>query len=550
MSSSSVASFRGSALLPALAAAMLALTLYAVTLGGTWVYDDLDIARNDPRLHDIHKWPQYFTSGYPSEESVDHLWRPLTSLSFAIQWQLNGDRGWPFHLVNILLNAGASALVAVLAWKLGGARAAWIAGLLFAAHPVHVEAVAYLVGRCETLATIGVLGGLVLYIRPRGQPLTYRRVLGIFGCFILAIFSKEQGLLLPAMMLAWSGLSRWWQPRDVGGGGSLSASKTDALDRGIQGEGADHRLQNRGPRRLLVMLIVWTMAAYISYRDHILPWFWEPSSLDWPINPLVRSIGWDRWLLPLAILGRYVALLAAPWRLSPDYSASVFLPELGSARAYLAPGIVAIVAYAGACIVAVRRRSVPLAFCLFCLGISYFLVSNILLIGTVFGERLMYMPSAFVLIIVSLVVARILERTPASIGWPRRLVAAVLGLVVIAYGVRAVTYARRWNDRASFYAISLREQPRSVQLGMLVAMDLRERGELPAAAAVLVQTCQQTPNFWKPWYIAAKVAMEQGRLDDAQRMIRIARELNPMMVGSLDPWSELARRRAATQPSK
>src|SRR6478735_1144978 len=79
--------------LPALAAAGLALALYAVTLGGTYVYDDLYIVRDDPRLHDPSLWGAYWTRDY-FLGGVDRLYRPLVSLSYAVQWQLHGDKPW------------------------------------------------------------------------------------------------------------------------------------------------------------------------------------------------------------------------------------------------------------------------------------------------------------------------------------------------------------------------------------------------------------------------------------------------------------------------
>ncbi|MGB7160425.1 MAG: hypothetical protein WBD40_20325, partial [Tepidisphaeraceae bacterium] len=133
---------------PALASAALAIALFAITLGGTYIYDDLYIIGLDPRIKDPSLWGQFWTKDY-FNGGADNLYRPLVSMSYAVQWQLHGDRPWAFHLVNVLLHALASAGVAELARRLGGLRVGYVAGLLFAAHPVHVEAVANIVGRAE-----------------------------------------------------------------------------------------------------------------------------------------------------------------------------------------------------------------------------------------------------------------------------------------------------------------------------------------------------------------------------------------------------------------
>src|SRR5437764_14316540 len=94
-------------------AALVAFAIYSCTLGGTYVYDDIEVIRNDPRIANPSLWGQYFTQQYMLGRS-DKLFRPLVSLSFAIQWWLHGDRPWLFHLANLLLHAGAAAAVAFL----------------------------------------------------------------------------------------------------------------------------------------------------------------------------------------------------------------------------------------------------------------------------------------------------------------------------------------------------------------------------------------------------------------------------------------------------
>jgi hypothetical protein len=516
-----------SPLFAVLAAALLALSLYAITLRGTWVYDDVFIARNDPRVQDVAKWKDYLVQGY-WEPGSDHLWRPLASLSFAVQWRLSGGRGWAFHLVNILLHATASALVAALAWKLAGRRAAWIAGLLFAGHPLHVEDVASLVGRCETLAAVGVLGALVLLIRPPDKPMTWKRAAGIFGCFLLAIFSKEQGLLLPLMMAAWVMATRTGWPSD-GAPASLAPAGRQPLTKEL----------SRGPQGVLLMLLLWSTAAYVVYREHILPWAWDRQTLDWTHNPLVRSIGSARWLIPVAALGRYAALLLFPWRLSPDYTASVFTSTFQNGP-YFYLGLAALLAYLVAWIVAIRRRSIPAVFCLACLGLTYFMVSNIILIGVIFAERLMYLPSAFILILFAVWAAR----------WPRRWVVGVMTILLIPASMRTVTYAARWNDLPSLYEQSYRDYPQSAFLGLSLAMELRREGNLTESARVLAQTCEQNPTYWRAWYLAAQVAMERGRLDEADRLIQRASNLAPQLVAFFGlPNQLIPRHLAATHPA-
>jgi hypothetical protein len=503
---------------PALLSAALALVLYAVTLGGTFVYDDLFIAHDDERLRDVSRWAVYWTSDYFGG-ALDRLWRPLVSTSFAVQAKLHGDTPWAFHAVNWVLHAGVCALVAELARRLCGRRAAYAAGLLFAAHPVHVEAVAAIVGRSELACAAGTVGALVLLAR---RPLTGGRVFGIWACLVVALLSKEQGMLLPLLMwLQW--IAMQWTLRPV------DAAASDAPGR-------------RQAGKWLLALVLATLAGYVVYREQTIRFWWDRSQLDWVMNPLVRSRGADKWLMPLALLGRYTALLVAPWRLSPDYGATVIGWQAHAADPYLWVGAAALVLWATLLAAAVRRRAWAAAFCVLAVGITYGMVANALtLIGTIFNERLMYLPSVFFLVLVGIGAAAAWGRRP-------RVTVAVLVLLVLLGSLRTFTYARRWNDRRGFYEASLREQPRSVQLYLLLATEYRERGDAEAAERVMAAARREAPDYWPVYNHSALAALARGDLDAAEAYVGRAMSMHPGLEG-VAIMEQISKARAATRPA-
>src|SRR5512141_2245538 len=101
--------------------------------------------------------------GFAGPPSVRGPYRPLTTLSFALNYAVHGAWMPGFHLVNLALHVVASLLVVALAVHLARG-AAWspaqatrvglLAGLLFAVHPAHVEAVVTLYGRTEPLSAV------------------------------------------------------------------------------------------------------------------------------------------------------------------------------------------------------------------------------------------------------------------------------------------------------------------------------------------------------------------------------------------------------------
>ena len=91
-------------------------------------------------------------------------YRPITVLTFRANAALGGMAPWGFHVANAALHACVCALFFLFAEILfGSAVPALAAAALFAAHPVHAEAVANIVGRAEGLAGLFFLLALLFY---------------------------------------------------------------------------------------------------------------------------------------------------------------------------------------------------------------------------------------------------------------------------------------------------------------------------------------------------------------------------------------------------
>jgi len=302
---------------------------------------------------------------------------------------------------------------------------------------------------------------------------------------------------------------------------------------------------SKGPGKALCALLCWTMAAYIVYREHILPWLWDTHFLDAILNPVAASRGLDRWLIPVSILGRYTSLLIFPWRLSMDYSASVFTSTFQPGDIYFYVGIGALIAYAIACGAALRRRSAATLFCLACMGLTYFLISNIMLIGTVMGERLIYLPSVFFVILMASAIARGMQSRVH-----RRWLSALVVLLIALGSLRTVTYAARWNDPMTLSEAAWHEQPLSSQVALLYARELWHQNSLDRAAAVLAEARQRTPGSAQLWAFSAQIAMDANDLDAAERFMDQASVLAPEWAYHSALWRELSEKRlaASTRP--
>jgi len=150
-----------------------------------------------------------------------HNWHPLTWLSWALDYQIYGGLDtWGFHLSNTVLHALNSALVFVLAlvtFDLNRPRltgypfrkdnnalfAAFLAAMLFAVHPQHVESVAWVAERKDLLCQLFLLLSMLAYVRylTCSEDLKKRWFRATLGIYCLALLSKPMAVTFPVVLL-------------------------------------------------------------------------------------------------------------------------------------------------------------------------------------------------------------------------------------------------------------------------------------------------------------------------------------------------------------
>jgi hypothetical protein len=567
--------------LPAIASALLAVVLYAITLRGTYVYDDIFIVREDPRVRQPSQWIQLWKTDY-FNGGIDNLYRPLLSSTYAFEWWIHGDRPWIFHAVNILLHALAAAGIAELTRRaLGKTSFAWNAalcgGLLFAAHPVHTEAVANIVGRAELLCTVFIFTGMILLCR---RPLTLGRVALIITIGILAVLSKEQGILQPLLWLFF-GLTVWKGIRPHEPVESTPEDQpirdSSKLDYARPSRKAP-AVRERNAVKIFVMVTCWVWAGYLILREHFLKFEWDRTYIDPIIQPLILSQGIDRVLMPVVLLGHYTALLIWPNHLAADYGGDVIGSVARASDLYLWIGFLTMIFWILTLLVCLkqflpqRRREAEksrpnflsplfssprlrvsavqncptsstikrfILFSLLSLAITYGIVGNILtLIATNFAERLIYLPSAFFLMIVGTLLAMIPYK-------PRMLLLTVL---LIPASIRTTYAARDWNTPRILFQHGLASQPKSVQLHFLLAQQYHQQGNIAQANALLQEVCRLYPNYWRAWMLRANEDLDDGNLTDAEQSLKHALKLKADM-SLIDVQDRLEKMKAATRPA-
>jgi len=177
---------------------------YFNSLHNPFIWDDDALVVKNTLITHWQNIPQAFSNDlYFGAPLGSNFYRPLQSVSFIFDyhfWQLNP---FGYHLTNIVLQIAVSSLVFMLVFNLFGNFAVAIAtAVLFAATPLHTEAVTYISGRAEMLMGFFVLLSLLLFIKCQKLDTAHPKSifsLSIF-CFILALLSKEVAIVFPLII--------------------------------------------------------------------------------------------------------------------------------------------------------------------------------------------------------------------------------------------------------------------------------------------------------------------------------------------------------------
>lgn len=450
-----------------------------------WVYDDRYIIEKNPVVRG-GCWLEALRAPYwPVEFGRDPLYRPVTTLSLRACYAVFGDRAGGYRAVNAVLHGLCAGLTGLLAWRLWRRRSAgWLAGLVFAVHPVHTEAVAMVVGRAELLAGVFGLGVLVWHSRhlAASKRATVGHHVGMAALAGLAMGSKEHAVLLvPGIVLM-----DWWYRRADRSGDPLRA-----------------RLRTLAASHYLGLILV--TAGYLFMRwwifgggttlpgDHVNRW----------ANPLVGADLATKFTLPPALLWLSIKLLVLPVGLCPIWSVGGFDVPQTPWRLDVLLGVVAALGLVAGCVWGMRRRHA--------LGLGLGLAGLFLVLpchfvpaaNWLFAERWLYLASAFAMVVVG------------GLGRYR----AIWWAVIPALGLLSATtwqYQRCWRNTEAMMRSVVDRHPESYHGLIGYAYGLHGRGAILEGAEEIERLVQRFPQSPRSWFYQA---MLMDALDHPQAVL-------------------------------
>ena len=175
---------------------LIAFLVYLPVFDNGFVWDDFFFITENVYVTEPSNWGKLWSSNTTAGAGIlDEYYRPLTSLSFGVDYQIWGDWALGFHLTQVALHALAGVLVFGLLVELGMKQnLSFFAALFFLVHPAQVQAVAYMASRGDQGYVVLALLGLLAFERSFGGGRKGLLVGACVGFYVAAILAKEFGL--------------------------------------------------------------------------------------------------------------------------------------------------------------------------------------------------------------------------------------------------------------------------------------------------------------------------------------------------------------------
>ncbi|MFN8588025.1 MAG: hypothetical protein U0704_09535 [Candidatus Eisenbacteria bacterium] len=525
-------------ILYAIVPALLVLAMFAPSLRYEFVWDDERLIVHNVMLRSADGLLRALRSDFwlTVGERASGFWRPLITLSYAVDGRLFGWKPWGFHLFNMLAAAGVASLVALLARRLGTGRwAALAAGAWFALMPHHVESTAWIAGRTDLYSAFFFL--LALLLDRRAADAGARAPgWGALVAFTLALLAKEASVLFLVVAFAWR-----WSALETRRGAFANALRWTAPYLAVTAV-------------YLALHFWWVPAApppqYLSpetlHKGRLAAWAMYPGYLSFlsPFYPHSPAV---------------VVKLPGSWR---------DLMVLSGAALQLAT----VVALAWT----LRRRS-PWAIALLVFWVTLLptTLANLFQTYLLYSERFMYLPSIGAAWLLALALAA-LARRPVLV---RGAAAAGAAVLVVASGWASARTLPDWHDDDTLYSAMTVKQPRNAMGWILLArhrlakgdeaaaehalhmldglettrpemLSVRallhyRKGEWPQVVEFAERAIALDPTLGEPRLARAAALLRMGRMADAEAAIRQLEGMLPenSTVASLEGQRLLALRR-------
>jgi hypothetical protein len=478
-----------------LAVALVTFAAHSPSLNNGFVnWDDNFYVTDNPHVQAGFSWDEV----YWAASVAPVQWHPLTWLSLQFDWQLFSGQPWGFHLVNLLLHVANSVLLVVVLWQLTGCLwPSFLAGLLFALHPLQVQSVAWVTERKNVLATLFwllTMGAYAGYARRPG----FLRYGCVCGLLLLGLLAKSTLVTLPLVLL----LLDFWPLGRLPVRLHLS-TEPQFWQRSLRLSTNPWVLAEKLP-----LLALAGMAAYLTY-----------------VNRLIHGYVVSTEHLPMADRLRFVPIYYCqylgktfwPVNLSCYYPHERTVPE--SSQVFASLGLLLLVTLLAAC--QARQRPYLLVGWLWFLGTLVPSIGLVQVGGQGIANHFVYVPLIGIFIMLAWTVAEV-SVWGAAYRW-----ALVAGTAVVVLACATWTWqqTRVWHDSVSLWEQASRVTDGDGFAGSFLCDAYLKVGRYPEAFAVCERYLERYPYDVRMRFYYSQVLKRAGRPQDAEVQEALVKQL-------------------------
>jgi protein O-mannosyl-transferase len=422
----------------------IAFLVYSNTLNHKYVLDDFSVIKeNTMTQKGVSAIPEILTSTYRAGTGNDEsgLYRPLSKIMFAIEWDISEDNPALSHWVNVLLYAFTAWLLFLVLHKFlkGNLIIPFLTTLIFVVHPIHTEVVANIKSRDEILSFLFLLGALwCIYRYMKSEDMKFALLSGL--CFFLSLLSKESSITYLAVFP----LAIWFFFKD--------------------------------PKKKLIrisIIMAGVTALYLIIHYSVVGGF-SPSLGRVPVvdNSLMATDNVaHQKATAIYILGLYLKLLIFPHPLSCDYSYNTIpiITSFGNPWFLLSLGV-----HLFLLIFALKKfkEKSLLSFCILFYFITMSIASNLFtIIGTNMADRLLYAPSLGFALAVVVLLSRLFKTEDNSyysgisdFFQQNSKIAGVVGLLCLPFFAKTWSRNQDWETVKTLFNNDIKIVPNSAHM--------------------------------------------------------------------------------------
>ena len=440
------------------ACAAIVVAAYWNSLDNSFHFDDIHVIENNLYIRSLSNVPRFFTDATTFSSIRSHAsYRPLVSLTLALDYAEGGLDPRPYHRTQIALLVALGAMLALFYARLldDAGAAAWVglaAATFFCVHAANTETLNFISSRSEELAVMGVVGSFLVWLeRPRLRR-TQLHLLPMCAGALAKIHAVMYGSLL--FVGVWL-----WQPE-----------QTAAAER------------TRRAWRETWPALVASVIVYLFVRRMDAP--------EW-------TGGGDRplpyaWTQPFAWL-HYGRLFVLPSGLNADSDLKVF-PHWYDARALAGWAFIALLA---ALIAATwrRRATSPIAFGVAWFALALVPTSTVFPFSEIVNEHRVFFPFVGLTLAAACALRLGLARVPAAPR--RRAIAGAMAAAAVIAGNAVATHARNrvWRNEETLWRDVAQKSPANGRGLMNYGLELMRQNRLEDARAYFERARQFSPNY-------------------------------------------------------